>query len=210
MKKRSASGQSANGPTVDGSGLPLGAAITAGGQSRRFGQDKALYVLDGQSLLQRVAASLHPCSPRLLIAPAGRYTLPGWQQVPDHRPGQGPLAGLESALGALLHLRPAGGWLAFSAVDLPHLSPAYWALLAARCEAGAEAVLGTDDGGRPQPLAACYHTSALGTVSALLDRAERRMSALTAALPVRRVEWNDVAAVSPRVYLNLNTRPEPL
>jgi molybdenum cofactor guanylyltransferase len=185
----------------------LAAAITAGGQSRRFGQDKALYKVGGQTLLRRVAASLNDCSPRLLIAPLGRYELPGWQTAPDLRPGQGPLVGLETALSVLLTLRPGGGWLAFSAVDLPHLTPAYWALLATRCGSGLEAVLGSDESGRSQPLAACYHTSALPAVSTLLEGEERRMSALTEAVRAQHVAWSEIEPVSPLVYVNLNTRP---
>ena len=69
--------------------FPLAAAITAGGQSRRFGQDKALYAIGGVTLLQRVAASLRACEPRVLVAPPGKYTVSGWQNVSDLRPGEG-------------------------------------------------------------------------------------------------------------------------
>lgn len=190
----------------------LAAAITAGGQSRRFGQDKALYVLGGESLLARVSASLNRCSPRLLVAPAGRYRLSDWQVCPDLRPGEGPLAGLETALSALHEQHPAGGWLAFSAVDLPYLTPAYWALLSGSIGPGVQAVVGLDPGGRPQPLAALYHTSARPTVTALLDAGERRMGALLARLEadaggVGQLDWPQVEAVCPLAYVNLNTPP---
>ena len=62
------------------------AAITAGGQSRRFGQDKALYKVGGLPLLHRVAASLDSFAPRMLIAPAGKYRASG--SLPRSRSSQ--------------------------------------------------------------------------------------------------------------------------
>lgn len=188
--------------------LPLAAAITAGGQSRRFGQDKALYQIGGRSMLEIVGASLGHCSPRVLIAPAGRYTFSGWTQVADRRTGEGPLAGLESALSWLLGHLPTGGWLAFTAVDLPNLTPAYWTLLAQHREADSQAVVGLDLQDREQPLAALYHTRALPQVTALLDRDERRMKALLERLSLIRLGGSLIEASHPGVYLNLNRRPE--
>ena len=188
--------------------LPYAAAITAGGQSRRFGQDKALYRVGGAPLLYRVAASLDAFAPRILIAPAGKYLLPGWQTVPDLRPGEGPLAGLETALDALDRTDPAGRWLAFAAVDLPHLTPGFWTMLTRRAGAGMQAVAGLDATGRTQPLAALYHSSALPQVSSLLDGGERRMAALLERLVVAQVPWQQIASSHPEVYLNLNTIPE--
>ncbi|WP_310583084.1 molybdenum cofactor guanylyltransferase [Deinococcus sp.] len=187
---------------------PYAAAITAGGQSRRFGQDKALYRVGDAALLYRVAASLDAFAPRILIAPAGKYLLPGWQTVPDLRPGEGPLAGLETALDALDRTDPAGRWLAFAAVDLPHLTPGFWTMLTRRAGAGMQAVAGLDATGRTQPLAALYHSSVLAQVSSLLDGGERRMAALLERLVVAQVPWQQIASSHPEVYLNLHTLPE--
>ena len=176
------------------------AAITAGGQSRRFGSDKALYLPDGRTLLERVAGSLEHFGPRLLVAPPGKYVLHGWQQVEDTRPGDGPLAGLEAALRAA-----PPGWLAFSAVDLPFLTPAYWARLLEAVQPGAQAVCGLDAAGRRQPLAALYHTDALDVVAALLDSGERRMVALLDVLPRLEVDWTQLQGFGDQLYRNLNT-----
>jgi len=185
----------------------VAAAITAGGQSRRFGQDKALYLVEGASLLDRVARSLENHAPRLLIAPGGRYALRGWQNVPDLRPGDGPLAGLETAL-TLLETHPASnGWLAFSAVDLPNLTPRYWWLLESRISDTVQAVTGQDARGRPQPLAALYHVAVRPQVTALLDAGERRMQALLGQLETTSLPWDELGAAFPDVYANLNTPP---
>ena len=180
--------------------LQLAAVITAGGASRRFGQDKALAVLDGKTLLERVAQSLQACSPRLIVAPPGRYALGGWKNVPDTRPGEGPLAGLEAGLGQL----PPGSWAAFSAVDLPHLTPELWAVLAGFRTPEAQAMIGHSKDGRAQPLAALYHVSALGQVNELLNAGERRMGALLERLRVVDVAWEHLEGAAPQAFYNVN------
>ena len=182
----------------------VSAAILAGGQSRRFGSDKARAVFEGRTLLERVAASLQAFEPRLIVAPPDRYALPGWTTVADTRPGEGPLAGLEAALGA-----SGTGWLALSAVDLPRLTPAYWALLARHRQPSAQFVAGVAESGHAQVLAALYHVSALPLASALLDAGERRLRALEVMLTGVRVPWAEVEAVTPDAFRNANT-PEDL
>ncbi|MFD1731491.1 molybdenum cofactor guanylyltransferase [Deinococcus malanensis] len=152
-------------------------------------------MLDGSPLLQHVAASLEPCPQRLLVAPPGRYTLDGWAPVADTRPGEGPLAGLEAALRAA-----PDGWVAFTGVDLPGLTRAYWTTLAQARLPGALSVQALDATGRPQPLGALYHTSLLPRVRALLDSGERR---LRLAAPEDATVM--VAGVDPAALRNVNT-----
>ncbi|WP_291430658.1 molybdenum cofactor guanylyltransferase [Deinococcus sp.] len=177
----------------------LTGAVTAGGRSSRFGSDKALALLEGRTLLERACASLHDCPARLLIAPPGRYALPEylgrWDTHADLRPGEGPLAGLESAL---TYAPP--GWVAFTGVDLPWLTPGYWRTLSAAITPGCLSVQATDAQGRPQPLAALYHTDLLPHVTALLDSGERRLR--RAATPE---QTGLVGGFPARTFLNINT-----
>ena len=71
-------------------------AVLAGGQSSRFGSDKALAVLDGRTLLDLALARLGAwCAEVVLV---GR-TEPGVRCVPDWpRPAMGPLGGVAAAL----------------------------------------------------------------------------------------------------------------
>ncbi|WP_240740832.1 molybdenum cofactor guanylyltransferase [Deinococcus sp. Arct2-2] len=177
----------------------LTGAITAGGKSSRFGSDKALALLEGRPLLDHVAHSLESCGLRVLVALPGKYALEGWQTVPDTRPGEGPLAGLEAALGAAIRLRGTG-WIAFTGVDLPRLTPDFWRTLAAARTPDALSVQPLDSEGRPQPLAALYHTDLLPRVTALLDARERR---LRAAAPAEAV--CTVAGIALGVLRNVNT-----
>jgi molybdenum cofactor guanylyltransferase len=71
-------------------------AILAGGQSRRFGSDKAEALFGGKALLEHVADALRPQTAELVIA--GREW-PGLTSVADiPEPGLGPLGGLAGAL----------------------------------------------------------------------------------------------------------------
>ena len=70
--------------------------VLAGGQSSRFGSDKALAELDGATLLARAVDSLSAWCEKVVVvgreeAPAP--TLPDWP-----RPGMGPLGGIAAAL----------------------------------------------------------------------------------------------------------------
>lgn len=94
-------------------------AVLAGGQSRRFGSDKALAELDGESLIARAAKVLGAWCDGVVIV--GRSEGPA-VCVPDWpAPGMGPLAGLA---GALRHARDHGYDSVLSiGVDSPLLPP---------------------------------------------------------------------------------------
>ena len=78
-------------------------AILAGGQSTRFGSDKALALLDGRPLIEHAAATLVPYVEKLVVC--GRSD-PRWTCLPDQpAPGMGPLGGLAAAL---IHARNEG------------------------------------------------------------------------------------------------------
>lgn len=70
--------------------------VLAGGQSSRFGSDKALVELDGRTLIARAVDTLTGWCEHVVVvgrevAPVS--TLPDWP-----RPGMGPLAGIAAAL----------------------------------------------------------------------------------------------------------------
>ncbi|MBB6099479.1 molybdopterin-guanine dinucleotide biosynthesis protein A [Deinobacterium chartae] len=181
----------------------VSAAITAGGASSRFGSDKALARLGEHTLLQRVALSLEGFGERLLVAPGGRYDLPGWRTVPERWAGRGPLSGLEAALSAA-----AGPFVAFAAVDLPGLTPAYWEVLLEAAEDRAVAACGP--GGQLEPLAALYPLTALPRVRAQLQADRLRLRALLEDLDPVVLPWQAVVArAGEKVWVNVN-RPQDL
>jgi molybdopterin-guanine dinucleotide biosynthesis protein A len=96
-------------------------AILAGGQSQRFGSDKAVALLAGQSLIDRVAAALASQVDGVVLV--GRDERLGEiAAIPDRpSPGLGPLGGLNAAL----HHARARGYAAVMTVgcDMPILPP---------------------------------------------------------------------------------------
>jgi len=92
-------------------------AILAGGQSRRFGSDKAQALYEGQRLIDRVAASLTKQTDALVVL--GRVE-PGFTCLPDRpEPNMGPLGGVCAAL----HYAQGHGFEAVLAApcDVPNL-----------------------------------------------------------------------------------------
>ena len=78
--------------------------VLAGGLSTRFGSDKALAQLDGQTLIARAVDALSGWCEHVVVA--GRETAPA-PTLPDWpRAGMGPLAGIAAAL----HMAQAGGY----------------------------------------------------------------------------------------------------
>jgi len=149
--------------------LPLSGVVLAGGRSSRFGSDKALHELSGRTLLEHALASLAGCAERFVVGGDERYAFAGVLVVPDEAPGEGPLAGLATALAAARE-----GRVALCACDMPALTPTYWEFLAVR--AGAAVVIPEGPDGRPEPLAALYSRECLPLVRAALAAGERRLA----------------------------------
>jgi molybdenum cofactor guanylyltransferase len=71
--------------------------VLAGGQSTRFGSDKAMAELGGRTLLARAYDALSGFAE--LVVVAGRERGPGHRCIPDWpHPNMGPLAGIAAAL----------------------------------------------------------------------------------------------------------------
>jgi molybdopterin-guanine dinucleotide biosynthesis protein A len=176
------------------------AAILAGGRGRRLGGvHKGLLTVGGRSILERQLEALAPwVAERCIVAGdlspyAAVASAHGALLVPDRAPGQGPLAGLEAALGA-----GGGDALLVFACDLPFLDAEL--IRALRDAPDAEAVV-PRIAGRAQPLAARYARAILPKVQARLARGALRLSELVDELAV---VWLDLADAPPG-FFNVNT-----
>lgn len=97
----------------------LTAVILAGGKSTRMGSDKAMLLLNGQTLLHRTAAAC--IDVHLPVIVVGRAAPDGWildpvRFMPDDQIDQGPLIGIATAL------RAAGSDIIALACDMPNIS----------------------------------------------------------------------------------------
>lgn len=148
--------------------------VLAGGQSSRFGSDKALAQLAGHSLLARAADLLAGWCEHVVVAgreTAPAPTLPDWPQ-----PGMGPLAGIAAAL----HLAADQGYDAVLSigVDAPDLPDDLLALLAP-----APAYLAA------QPVIGLWPVSAVTAIETILEgTGKHSMRAFAEAIGARAVQ----------------------
>ena len=148
--------------------------VLAGGQSSRFGSDKALAQLAGHTLLARAADLLSGWCEHVVVAgreTAPAPTLPDWPQS-----GMGPLAGIAAAL----HLAADQGYDAVLSigVDAPDLPDDLPALLAP-----APAYLAA------QPVIGLWPVSAVAAIEAILEGpGKHSMRAFAQALGARAVQ----------------------
>ena len=177
-------------------------AVLAGGRSRRFGSDKARFVLRGKPLLAHVLESFADAEQTFVVA--GRsYSEFGVPVFEDLSSLQTPLSGLHSAL-----VHASCDWVAVAACDLPFLTPAYWAALNAR-RAGVRAVV-VRRAGRLEPLAALYRRDLANRVFSRLQRGELAVHGFVQALAPAEtcvLPWEELA-LPERTLTNVNTRSD--
>lgn len=188
----------------------LSAAVLAGGASSRMGRDKALLTLDGERLIERVVRRLRPLSDDLMVITnhADRYAFLGQtvRFVPDVTgPGQGPLAGIASALHAARHAR-----VLVVATDMPFLHRPLLRYLATLDPAADVVVPVIAADGFPETLHAIYGRGALPIIEAYLATGRRKITGFFPEVRVRLVPREAVARFDPdfRSFFNANTPEE--
>lgn len=127
-----------------------------------MGQDKTLLYVGGETLLERVAAALRERCDDVLLAGAPSAP-PGVRAVPDDRPGQGPLAGMEAGLSTARFER-----VFVAAGDMPFLSPELVGRLLEILQ-DRQALAAVPDDGREHPLCAAYSRRVLPRLRTALD-----------------------------------------
>nr|CAA9219487.1 Molybdenum cofactor guanylyltransferase [uncultured Armatimonadetes bacterium] len=180
-------------------------AILAGGLSRRMGQDKAVLVLNGRTLLERAARTAHDVAPSVLVV--GRDRPPGWpipdtRFVPDDLTDVGPLGGLATAL------RSAGGDDVLAvACDMPRLTPSAlrWLFEQAVTRSPESHGVAVLNEGRVEPLFSVYAAACLPLIESQLAAGRRSLHALITAGRFEQAEAPpDICAA----LVNVNTPEE--
>lgn len=189
----------------------IAGVVLAGGQSSRFGSDKASVLLARRPLLQWVVSALDGVCESIVIVRSAGQALPAIEsRIPvtvaeDEYPGKGPLAGLVTGLAAT----SAGLCYAVSC-DAPLVRPEIVSWLAAR--AVGHDVVCPQVGGVLQPLGAVYRVATC--LPAFRDLVERDLLKLVVALEEVEtlvVPEAELLSVDPdlRSFVNAN-RPETL
>lgn len=133
--------------------------VLCGGRARRLGADKAQLIVDGQRLIDRLAAGLPTDAAFVLVGPdPGAIGRPVTLTREDP-PFGGPVAALAAALPFV-----RSDLMAVVAVDMPFAAYALTGLVDLLRESptdGVDCVVPVDPEGRRQPLCATYRTVAL-------------------------------------------------
>ena len=193
MSRRSASSDSTERPAVT-------AIVLCGGRARRLGGiEKPLVDLGGKPLLAHVIARLEPMVDDFVLSvarQAERYQPFGYPVVADDDPGQGPLAGIVSALAAV-----QTPWILTTPADTPFLPSNLVAALAPACARRGAAVVTA--GGHRQNLSMLLDQRLAASLAEFYRSGDRAVHRWLVANGVDEVEF-------PRDgFFNINT-PEDL
>jgi len=166
-----------------------------------MGTDKSELRIEGQSLLQLVAAALTEVADTVTIV--GRKTADSrLQSIADVYPQWGALGGVHAALSAC-----SAAWALIVACDMPHVTEELFSRLIS-LRGNSEAVAPIQPDGRPQPLCSLYRVEPCKTrAEKLIQSGERKPLTLLQSVRTRWVtfaELGDLDGVD-RFFANMNT-----
>jgi molybdopterin-guanine dinucleotide biosynthesis protein A len=202
----------ARSPTPAAAETPL-SAILAGGASRRFGSPKALAMVGGRTIIERVRDALGTavgCAVLITNEP-GLFAAFGIPSRPDVHPGAGPVAGIEAALRWAEEDGRPGALVA--ACDMPFLDARALRLLvdcSRTTVPSPDAVAVKMDDGEKSPLCAYFSVSCLPAVERVLAGDDRSVRALLSSMSTAWMPMEEIARFREpaTMFFNVNTRDD--
>jgi len=181
--------------------------ILAGGRSSRFGSNKALALVDGKPLIQRIADLLATLFPECLLVtntPA-EYEFLSLPVTHDRYQGYGPLAGIHAAL---LQISTPRAFVV--ACDMPNLSPELIKYLCSINDQEYDVIIPWLARGQ-EPLFGVYHKRSLAVITSHLQQKDCQIIRALEDLQVRRVREPEILAITGDLacFKNIN-RPADL
>ena len=174
--------------------------ILSGGNSTRWGSDKAQFPILGETLLQRTINTVHPHFSQVLLSTStkGEYAEYSIQIVPDEIQGQGPVIGLLS--GFRVAINPLVWVVACDQIGIK----AELARNLYRSIGKADVIVPHHESGELEPLAALYkRDKSIEVIEDLLAVGDRRVDHLFNKLKTKyyRLHPNEE-------WVNLNTKED--
>lgn len=177
--------------------------ILAGGKSSRMGKNKALLDINGKPVIEIIKSELSTCTDQVIII-SNQPEEYQFLQVPiysDRYPGEGPLAGIESAL---YHVDTE--WFFITACDMPFIQAEVFQYLYEQ-SSGYDAVVPIYEG-QIHPLSSLYHRSVLPVIQQQLNKQQRQVKSFFDLICVNYVkDFNLPKTILDRHFFNMN-RPE--
>ena len=193
----------------EGTAVKVTSIVLCGGKERRFGANKALAMVAGEKVINRVIDRLEPLSDQILVVTSAEKTdLPvrGIARVlVDRYPGKGPLGGIYTGL-----LAAQSDLAIVLGCDMPFINNR---LLERMLEVADsfDAVIPRLDGGMIEPLHAVYARRCAQDIKARLENDRLSITQLIRELNVRYLEKREYLPLDPQLlsFFNINY-PEDL
>ena len=189
----------------------VGVILAGGGATRFGGQPKGLQIVEGERIIDRVAAALRGAADELLLVandPNADAWLPGVRTAADVRRGEGALGGLHAAL-----THAGGHAVLVVAWDMPYASEGLLRALRAVGEQGFDAVVPESEtsGRGVEPLCAWYGPTCLSAIEQKLNAGDRRVVSFFDDVRLKRLPAVEVSQYGDpaRIFFNVN-RPADL
>ena len=187
---------------------PVLGYVLAGGGSTRFGRDKATVEIGGTPMLLRMRSLLCDITKEVnVIAAPHKYAALGITGISDRWEGQGPLAGIITALQTTEEIAGGAEWNLIVGCDMPFLTREWLTYLAERAEASsAETVAPRSEQGL-EPLCACWRTSAAAKLQRTFEGGTRKITEAMKQLHMEVVDEADWKRfdTAGRLFWNMNT-----
>jgi molybdopterin-guanine dinucleotide biosynthesis protein A len=182
--------------------------VMAGGNSKRFGVDKARAEFRGQSMLARTCNLVRVATGSVsVVAAAGRYGDCGESVVQDRWPGQGPLGGIITALIASAQREGEHEWNLIVSCDMPFLTGEWLSFLVKRALASKAEVIVPRSSKGLEPLCACWRTSATSRLQTAFEEGVRKVTEAMKRLHTEvldEADWKRFDSAE-RLFWNMNT-----
>jgi molybdopterin-guanine dinucleotide biosynthesis protein A len=176
--------------------------VLAGGQSSRFGGNKALALWRGKFLIQHTRDTLAAVfsSSLLITNTPEQFEFLNMPMISDRYQNMGPLAGIHAAL-----LHTGKPWIFVIGCDMPAVTPDLINFLCGFASEEYDAVIPWLLTGA-EPLCGLYHKTALDKIELQLQNKRAQVKELLEILSVRRVTEEELQLVtgSFQVFSNVN------
>ena len=182
--------------------------VLAGGRSLRLGRSKALEVINGKGLIERVIERLRPISERVLIVTSQEQAdllgIPGAEVLTDVYPGAGPLGGIYTGL-----LASESSHSIAVACDMPFLNTGLLRHMVELCR-GFDAVVPRWENGVIETLHTVYSKSCLEIMKMRLENKQLRITSFLNEVRVRYIEEAECRRFDPELltFLNINQQSD--
>jgi molybdopterin-guanine dinucleotide biosynthesis protein A len=182
--------------------------ILAGGKYRRLGRNKALEIINGKSIIERIIGRLESLSSRILIVTSPENTEFPFKNkaevIVDLMPGMGPMGGIYTGLAA-----SNSSHVIAVACDMPFLNTELLRYMVEVSE-GYDAIIPRLDDGKVESLHAVYSKSCLDIMKKQIEINQLKIYVLLKTMNVRYIEPDESRKLDPQSlsYFNINRQSD--